>query len=97
VPILNRLPVSFKFNLGDRITSNLYNFLETLLRVQFKSKKLDNLEELNQILLILRYQTRLLLDFGLINLERYEYIITKLDSIGTDLGSWIKQQKRKIS
>lgn len=97
VPILNRLPVSFKFNLGERITTGLYDLLEGLLRAQYQVNKIQKLEELNQSLVILRYQTRLLLDFELINLKRYEYIITKLDSIGSDLGGWLKQQKHKLS
>ncbi|MEY2978375.1 MAG: diversity-generating retroelement protein Avd [Prochlorotrichaceae cyanobacterium] len=95
VPILNRLPVSFKFNLGERITTRLYDLLEDLLIAQYQANKIQKLEELNQSLVVLRYQARLLLDFELINLKRYEHIITKLDSIGTDLGGWLKQQKQK--
>ena len=95
IPILNRLPVSFKFNLGDRISTNLYDFLDTLLKVQYQSQKVNQLEQLNQNLTVLRYQTRLLLDFRLIDLKRYEYIITLFDEIGTNLGGWIKQQKQK--
>ena len=54
------------------------------------------------MLISLRYQARLLLDFEIIDLKRYENIILKLNDIGTDLGGWIKQQKniqkpRKIS
>jgi len=96
VPILNRLPVSFKFNLGERITTRLYDLLEDLLIAQYQANKIQKLEELNQSLVVLRYQSRLLLDFELINLKRYEYIITQLDSIGTDLGGWLKQQKQKV-
>lgn len=97
VPILNRLPASFKFNLGERITTRLYDLLEGLLMAQYQAQKIQKLEKLNQSLVVLRYQTRLLLDFELINLKRYEYIITKLDSIGSDLGGWLKQQKQKFT
>ena len=102
IPILNRFPKTFKFQLGDRTTTRLYDFLETLLSVQYKSDKLNDLIQLNQSLVVLRYQARLLLDFEIIDLKRYENIILKLNDIGTDLGGWIKQQKniqkpRKIS
>ena len=102
IPILNRFPKTFKFQLGDRTTTRLYDFLETLLSVQYKSEKLNDLIQLNQSLVVLRYQARLLLDFEIIDLKRYENIILKLNDIGTDLGGWIKQQKniqkpRKIS
>ena len=93
IPILNRFPKTFKFQLGDRTTTRLYDFLETLLSVQYKSDKLNDLIQLNQSLVVLRYQARLLLDFEIIDLKRYENIILKLNDIGTDLGGWIKQQK----
>jgi hypothetical protein len=95
VPILNRLPKNHKFNLGDRITTQLYDLLDNLLIVQYKKEKLALLEPLNQQLIILRYQTRLLLDFQLISNQRYEYASKLLHHIGTDLGGWIKQQIKK--
>jgi len=97
IPILNRLPRDWKYNLGDRIINRLYDFLETLLTAQFQKDKLAQLTHLNASLTVLRYQARLLLDFQLINLKRYEYLITKLDDVGTDLGAWIKHQQRKAN
>jgi hypothetical protein len=94
VPILNRLPHSHKFILGERIINQLYDLLEGLINARYSRQKLPLLESLNIKLDILRYQTRLLYHFRLISLERYEYIGKQLQEIGTDLGSWIKQQKR---
>jgi 23S rRNA-intervening sequence protein len=95
VPILNRLPKDHKFNLGDRIISKLYDFLDQLIVAQYTKEKLIALESLNPNLTILRYQTRLLLDFSLISDQRYEYISKLINAIGVDLGGWIKQQKQK--
>ncbi|MEY2979121.1 MAG: diversity-generating retroelement protein Avd [Prochlorotrichaceae cyanobacterium] len=95
IPIINRFPQVFKFQLGDRIISRLYDFLETLLSVQYKVDKLNDLMQLNQSLVVLRYQARLLLDFEIIDLKRYDNIIIKLSDIGTELGGWIKQQTKK--
>jgi hypothetical protein len=53
------------------------------------------LKQLNGKLDILRYQTRLLFDFELISLKRYEYIQEKLQGIGVELGGWIKQQRHR--
>ena len=47
---------------------------------------------LNPKLSVLRYQTRLLLDFKLFSAKRYEYAIKLIDNIGRDLGGWIAQQ-----
>lgn len=93
IPILNRLPKDHKFNLGDRLISNLYDLLEGLIQAQYASIKLEKLQNLNILLKILRYQTRLLKDFGLISLERYEYVSKLINEIGVELGGWINQQR----
>jgi len=95
VPILNRLPRNHKFLLGDRITSRLYDLLENLIQARYEQDKLSRLQSLNSKLDILRHQTRLLLDFELVADRRYEYISNLLNSIGADLGGWIKQQQRQ--
>jgi hypothetical protein len=93
VPILNRLPRNHKFVLGDRITSGLYDLLEGLINARYSSDKLSILKSLNSNLDVLRYQTRLLVDFGVMDTERYEYVGRLIVEIGNDLGGWIKYQK----
>jgi hypothetical protein len=73
VPILNRLPRDHKFLLGDRLIAGLYDLLEHLIDAQYAKVKVAKLQALNPKLSILRRQTRLLLDFGLIKSQRYEY------------------------
>ena len=97
VPLLNRLPRDHRFNLGDRIITGLYELLESLIIARFAKEKLSQLEAINSKLDILRYQTRLLLDFNLINAQRYEHAAKLLNEIGTDLGGWVKQQSQKIT
>ncbi|MEM7554251.1 MAG: diversity-generating retroelement protein Avd [Cyanobacteria bacterium P01_A01_bin.84] len=95
VPILNRLPRNYKFTLGERMILGLFDLLDNLIIARYAKQKLTTLESLNSKLDILRYQTRLLLDFNLINTKRYEYAQKLLNDIGGDLGGWIKQQKAK--
>lgn len=95
VPILNRLPRSHKFPLGERMINQLYELLEGLIQARYSRQKLSLLESLNVKLDILRYQTRLLHDFKLISLSRYQYISEQIRAIGIELGGWIKQQKRE--
>lgn len=96
VPILNRLPRDHRFLLGDRMITGLYNLLEGLIAARYEKEKLDRLEALNTSLDILRHQTRLLLDFGLMAEQRYEFAGQQINSIGADLGGWIKQQQRQL-
>lgn len=77
------------------MVTELYNLLEGLIQARYAQNKLSRLETLNSHLDILRHQTRLLLDFDLIQPERYQYAGQLINTIGTDLGGWIKQQRRK--
>lgn len=95
VPILNRLPKTHKFTLADRMINGLYDLLSGLIIARYAKEKLTKLESLNSGLDILRYQTRLLLDFQLIQVNRYEYAVKLINEIGAELGGWIKQQHNK--
>ncbi len=70
IPILNRLPRDHKFMLGDRIVASLYDLLEGFVLSRFAEKKLARLQALNGRLDVLRYQTRLLMNFDLISPSR---------------------------
>jgi hypothetical protein len=93
VPILNRLPRNHRFTLGERIINGLYDLLEGLILARYSHDKLDILQKLNLRLDLLRHQTRLLLDFELMEAKRYEYVGGLMNEIGTELGGWIKHQK----
>ena len=95
VPIIERFPKVHKFTLGDRIINQLYDLLEGLIKAKYANKKLNHLINLNVQLDILRHQTKLLLDFKLIPLKRYEYVSKQIDAIGIELGGWIKKQHER--
>ena len=94
VPIINGLPRSHKFTLGDRLINNLYNLLEGLIKAKYAQKKLTQLLDLNVSLDIIRYQTRILQDFNLISLKKYEYVSEMINHIGIELGGWINNRKK---
>lgn len=77
------------------MVSNLYDLLESLIFVRYQPEKLQKLQAINSKLDVLRYQTRLLLDFDLLSRQRYQYVGQRINDIGIDLGSWIKQQQLK--
>lgn len=96
VPLLNRLPRNHRFTLGDRMINGLYNLLEGFILARYSHHKLEQLEQLNIQIDLLRHQTRLLLDFDLMKTERYEYVSRLLNEIGVELGGWIRQQRRQV-
>lgn len=93
IPIINRLPRDHKFTLGDRIAAGLYDLLDELITARYAKNKLVNLESINTRLDRIRFQTRLLRDFKLIEPHRYAHAAKLINAVGTDLGGWIKQQK----
>jgi hypothetical protein len=93
VPHLNRLPRDHKFALGNRLTEGLYELLEGLIQARYSTEKLARLESLNSLLDVIRYQTRLLKDFHLLDNRRYEFVSKMIDEIGRSLGGWIGQQR----
>jgi len=95
IPVINRLPNSHKFGLGDKIVDVLYSLLENLILAKYDQNKIDILEHSNAKIDILRHQTRLLLDFKLIEDNRYQYASRLIYDIGTDIGAWLKHQKRQ--
>jgi hypothetical protein len=95
VPILNKLPRDHKYLLGNRIITELYNLLDSLIVAQYSQEKLNYLQPLNARLQVLRYQTRLLIDFKLISDQRYEYASQLINEIGQELGGWIKKQQER--
>ena len=95
VPILNRLPRDHKFGLGERMVSELYDILEGLVLARYARDKLKLLQPLTGKLDILTYQTRLLFDFKLVELRRYEYASSLLDELGRQLNGWISQQRNR--
>lgn len=96
VPILNKLPRDFKFLLGDRIITSLYDLLDNLIIARYRKDKILILENLNSTVDILRYQIRLLHDFEKFSITRYEYFTQALHEIGSEIGGWLKQQKTKL-
>ncbi len=94
VPLLNGLPRNHHFILGDRIIKGLYDLMEGLIKAKYSPQKLDLLESSNIQLELMRYQRQLLIDFGLISQGQFAEIGQSLQSIGLDLGNWIKYQQK---
>jgi hypothetical protein len=81
VPLLNRLPRDHRFGLvGARCSK----------------AKLPLLEPLPARLDLLQIQTRLLQDFQLIDVGRYEHASRLLDGVGRQLTGWLGQQRQTL-
>jgi len=95
IPLLNRLPRDHKFLLGDRVGANLYDILDSLIEAKYSREKVALLQDINTRLERLRFQTRLLHDFGCFSTKRYEYASGLINGIGLSVGGWLRHQKGK--
>jgi len=96
IPMINRLPRTYKFTLGDRLQIQLLDLLEIYVEAFFsqKSKKTILLNEANIKLEVLRHYFRLGFDMGLYTSNRYQYYAQKLQEIGRMTGGWLKALKK---
>jgi hypothetical protein len=97
VPLLQKLPRDHRFTLGERLIAKLYDLLEGFIRCRYAREKLSLLQSLNTELELVRYQTRLLKDFQLIDARRYGHASKLLNDIGKSLGGWIRQQNQGLA
>ena len=78
------------------MVTTLYDLLEGLIAARYARNKLEILHPLSGKLDILHYQTRLLLDFQLMEVKRYEYVSQLLDEVGRQLTGWLGQQRNQV-
>lgn len=94
IPILHRLPRLHRHGLGDRLVANLYELLEQLALARFRRDRVVVLEPLRGRIQLIQLQTRLLHDFQLIDLRRYEHASRLITAIGRQHSAWLSQQHR---
>lgn len=95
IPLLNRLPRHHKFGLGDRLIGNLYHLLDQLVHARYARAKLPILEPLKAHIVVIQLQTRLLHQFHLIDMQRYEHASRLLTTIAKQHSGWLLQQRRQ--
>ena len=93
VPLLNKMPRDHKFGLGDRIATNLYQILEELIEARYSKERMSLLRAVNVRVEKLRYQTRLMKDFSVFDVRRFEYASGFILEIGKMVGGWMKKQE----
>jgi hypothetical protein len=92
LPMLDGLPRSQKFTLGDRIQNHLSDLLEMLIEAYFlpAPEKRPILLRVNIRLEMLRHYYRLAYEGGHYNSLRYKDFAERLDEIGRMVGGWLK-------
>jgi hypothetical protein len=92
LPMLDGLPRSQKFTLGDRIQNHLSDLLEMLIEAYFlpAGEKRPVLLRANICLEMLRHYYRLAYERGHYNSLWFKDFAERLDEIGRMTGGWLK-------
>jgi hypothetical protein len=87
-----RFPRNYRGTLTKWVEDQLWGILALLIEAAYTRHKLPLLEQSNLRLQKLRFLVRICKDRQCLSLGQYEYAARTINDLGTDLGSWIKQQ-----
>ncbi len=95
LPIIEKLPRTHKFTLGDRLESHMLDILEGVIEAYYtpKSRKLYMLDKLNILLEKSRYLIRLGFEMGFYRSNHYKEWAEKINEIGRMVGGWKRSIK----
>jgi len=94
--LLKEFPRNHRYGLGLKIEDTLYDIFHLLLEARYSKDKLSLLCKANLELEYSRFLIRLANDLHLFtNKQQYAYIM-QMDSIGKQIGGWIKSIKSDI-
>jgi four helix bundle protein len=91
MPIVNRLPKSQRFILGQRIQNSMLAVASLIVKANKLRNKMPLLYELDIELEQLRLLIRVAKDLKYLPIRKYENHVQKIDEIGRLLGGWIKK------
>ena len=87
-----RFPRPLRVTLGDRIDNRLLDMLELAVQARYSADPRELLQRINSELNVLRYLTRLAHERGCLALSQYEYAARAIDSVGRQVGGWLKHR-----
>ena len=96
IPIINALPKSYKYVIGERIHTLLGELMELMIEANYlpPGQKKPILHRINILLEKLRYYFRLGFDLGLYNSTRYRDLAARIEEIGRMTGGWLKSLEK---
>ena len=92
IPQLNKFPRAHRFTLGERLEARVLSVLEDLVTAAYSKQKVPSLHHANLQLEIMRHLWRAALELHLIPMRQYEYGIDLINTVGRQVGGWIKDQ-----
>lgn len=92
IPLLDHFPRNRRFTLGERLETGLLKVLELLVAAAYSKDKATLLGEANRQLAVCRHLWRLSYELKVVSLKQYEQGARFIDSIGGQIGLWLKSR-----
>ncbi len=92
IPQLDKFPRNRRFTLGERIESRLLEILELLVAAAYSRNKQAILHKANLRMAVVRHLWRMTHELRVISTKRYAYGAKLLESLGKQIGGWMKSQ-----
>lgn len=96
IPVLEGFPRSQKFQLADRMQSCALDVLDLLIEAAYSKEKASYLRRANLALEKLRISVRLSKDLRHIDFKKYEHAARLIDTIGRQVGGWLRAMSRSM-
>ena len=88
LPKVERFPRSYRFTVGERVTSTGLDLLAALVEAAYSASKEAPLHAAVKNVNVLRYLLRLAKDLNLMKVDSYAFASEHLDEIGRMTGGW---------
>ncbi len=92
LPKVEKLPRSYRFTLGLRMTDTVLDLLSLLVKACYEKSKTATLQTASNKVNLLRYLLRLSKDLKHFPEEGYFHVMSKLDEIGRMIGGWLRER-----
>jgi len=87
-----KFPRHHRYSIGVSIENRLQTILSMLLKARYSKERNAYLFDANIELDVLRFQIRLAKDLKVLPVKSYGFASKSLDSIGSQIGGWIKNR-----
>ncbi|MCP4701503.1 MAG: diversity-generating retroelement protein Avd [Gammaproteobacteria bacterium] len=90
IPQLDKFPRTRRFTLGSRLENGVLAVLEDLVEAAYAKEKKELLRHANRQLEVERHLWRAAHELKLISSRRYEHGIRLMNTIGRQIGGWLR-------
>lgn len=90
IPLVEKMPRTHKFTLGDRIVDHVYEILEQLVDARYSRQRAPILRHINLALEKLRVLLRIASEMRAISIKAYGSATARANEVGAMIGGWMK-------